>query len=121
MDQAEQMMAQAQQSGQPIPPEMAQQAEQQFQQQQQAVIQKWSAEIEKCRNEVTIDAVMEFLKDEKLRPFALDIETDSTIYPDEMAEKQSRQEFMGAFNTALPALAQAAQMGPEALSMAGGC
>lgn len=120
MDQADQMMAQAQQSGQPIPPEMAQQAEQQFQQQQQAVIQKWSAEIEKCRNEVTIDAVMEFLKDEKLRPFALDIETDSTIYPDEMAEKQSRQEFMGAFNAALPALAQAAQMGPEALSMAGG-
>lgn len=117
---AEQATMQAQQSGQPIPPEMQQQAEAQFQQQQQAIIAKWSAEIQKCRDQVTIDAVMGFLKDEKLRPFALDIETDSTIYPDEMAEKQSRQEFMGAFNAALPALASAAQMGPEALTMAGG-
>lgn len=106
-----------QQQGQPIDP---QQAQQQFEQAQQAIIGKWQPQIKQASEAVTIEAVMEFLKDEKLRPFALDIETDSTIYPDEMAEKQSRQEFMGAFSASMAALQPMFMMGPEAIAVAGG-
>lgn len=97
-----------------------QQAQQQFQEQQQAIIAKWQPQIAKARETVTIDAVMEFLGDEKLRPFVLDIETDSTIYPDENAEKQSRQEFMAAFAGTMAQLQPLMAMGPEAISVAGG-
>lgn len=117
MAKAEQMAMQAQQSGEPIDPA---QAEAQFQQEQQAVLDKWSKLIADCRDEVTIDAVMEFIQNEKLRPFALDIETDSTIYPDEMAEKNSRQEFMVAFSGTMQALMPLFQLGPEAVAVAGG-
>ncbi len=118
------MAQQAQQEAQGMDPaqmqEAAAQAEQQFLQQQEAIVQKWSAKIQECQEEITIDQVMEFLKDEKLRPFALDIETDSTIYPDEMAEKQSRREFMGAFSEAMATMQPMFMMGPEAISVAGG-
>jgi len=103
-----------------VPPEAAQQAQAQFEQQQQAIIAKWSEALAQTRDQVTIDAVMEFIGDEKLRPFALDIETDSTIYPDEMAEKQSRQEFMVAFSNTMQALMPMFQLGPEAVAVAGG-
>lgn len=113
MDKAESML----QQGQQMDPA---QAQQQFEQQQQAIIQKWQGELTKAREAVTIEQVMEFLKDEKLRPFVLDIETDSTIYPDEMAEKQSRQEFMAAFSSAMQGLIPMMAMGPEAIGVAGG-
>ena len=45
---------------------------------------------------VTIEAVDALLKNERLRPFLLEIESDSTIAADEEAEKQSRIEFVGA-------------------------
>lgn len=113
LDQAEAAVDQ----GQEMDP---QEAEQQFQAQQQQIIAKWQQQIEAAGEEVTIDAVNEFLADEKLRPFVLDIETDSTIYPDEMAEKQSRQEFMGAFSSSMQSLIPMFQMGPEAIGVAGG-
>jgi len=121
---AKEAMGQMQQSGQQSDPaqmkQMQQQAEQQFQQAQQQIIGKYAPQIEGAATAVSIDAVMEFLQDEKLRPFVLDIETDSTIYPDEMAEKQSRQEFMGAFAGTLQSLMPLFQLGPEAVSVAGG-
>lgn len=45
---------------------------------------------------VTIEAVEALLKDQRLRPFLLEIESDSTIAADEQAEKQSRIEFITA-------------------------
>jgi hypothetical protein len=53
-------------------------------------------------------------------PFVLDIETDSTIYPDEQMEKASRIEFMNAFQSAMGVVANASTMGPEAVALAGG-
>ena len=121
---AQQAMQQMQQSGEPQDPaemqKMQQQAEQQFNEAQQGIIAKWSDEIEKTQGAVTIDAVMDFLNDEKLRPFVLDIETDSTIYPDELAEKTSRQEFMSAFAGTMQSLLPMFQLGPEAVAVAGG-
>jgi hypothetical protein len=116
-EQAQSMADQARQTGQQIDPE---QAQQQFEQQQQAIIAKWEGQLQQAQDAVTIEAVMGFLGDEKLRPFVLDIETDSTIYPDEVAEKQSRQEFMAAFAGTMAQLQPLMAMGPEAIAVAGG-
>jgi hypothetical protein len=43
------------------------------------------------------DEVIELLRDDRMRGFLIDIETDSTIQPDEDAEKQRRTEFVTAF------------------------
>lgn len=42
------------------------------------------------------DAVVQLLRDDRARGFRIDIETDSTIQPDENQEKQSRIEFLTA-------------------------
>lgn len=79
-----------------------QQAEQQFQA-MQAAAQQSGQELKvppppkpDLSNIVTIEQVDQLLKAENIRPFVLDVETDSTIAPDEQAEKQSRIDFIGA-------------------------
>jgi hypothetical protein len=98
-----QMQAQAQQN-----PEAAQQAAQQLQQPAQEQIQGLQQQIQKLGETVTIDQVMKLLREQKTRPFALDIETDSTIAPDENAQKQRATEFVtavgGFLNQAIPAV-----------------
>lgn len=84
---------------------------------QQAAMQ---ARIASIGMQVTSDQVKEFIRDNKLRPFILDIETDSTVYPDEMAEKSARAEFMSAFSGSMQSLMPMMQMGPEAVAIAGG-
>jgi hypothetical protein len=59
------------------------------------------------------DKVMELLRNDRMRGFRIDIETDSTIQPDENAEKQRRMEFLGAVG---PYMTQAV----EAISKAPG-
>ena len=110
--QGREQLAQAEAQGQQIDPA---QVDQQIQQQLQGLQQQ----IAQAGQQVTIDQVKEFLRDEKLRPFVLDIETDSTVYPDEMAEKGSRAEFMQAFSGSMAALQPMMAMGPEAIAVAG--
>lgn len=83
------LMAQAQQN-----PEEAQQALQQLQQQAQEQVGQIQQQIVELSKTVTIDQVMKLLKEQRLRPFVLDIETDSTIAPDENAQKQRAAEFI---------------------------
>lgn len=45
---------------------------------------------------ITIEKVIALLREQRMRPFVLDIETDSTIQPDENAEKQRRTEYVTA-------------------------
>lgn len=45
---------------------------------------------------VTIEEIDRLLKDQRIRPFVLDVESDSTIAPNEEAEKSSRIEFIKA-------------------------
>ena len=63
-----------------------------------------------------VETVGALLRDQRIRPFTLSIETDSTIQPDEQAEKQSRIEFTTAMGTylreAVPAVQQAPIMAP---------
>lgn len=106
--QAQQMMQQLQ--GQ------AQQAIQQATQQAQQQVQGLQKQIDKLQSRPTIEQVMKLLRDQKIRPFVLDIETDSTIQADEQAEKQSRTEFVtalgGLVNQFTPLLQSEPQAGP---------
>lgn len=88
--QAEQMQAQAQEAAQPI-----------------------QAQLQELSQTVTLDAVMELLRSQRLRPFALEVESDSTIEPDQMAEKQNRTEFMQALGPMLQQGAMALQTVPD--------
>jgi hypothetical protein len=102
---------------------MAQQnpdAAKQLIQQAQAQLQELSQQAQKLQETPTIEDVLDFLKNEKLRPFVLDIETDSTIYPDEMAEKASRAEFLDAFSRSMQGMVQLASLGEQAMALAGG-
>lgn len=64
----------------------------------------------------SLEEVVAFLKNDKARGFTIEIETDSTIQPDEDAEKQRRVEFVtavgGLFQQAAPIVMQAPQLGP---------
>jgi len=72
--------------------EMAQQNPQQAQQIQQQV----QGQIQQLEQTVTLEKIMGLLREQRIRPFVLEIETDSTIQPDEDAEKQRTNEFMAA-------------------------
>lgn len=63
-----------------------------------------------------IGPALQLLRDKALRHFRVDIETDSTVQPNEQAEKEARNEFLtavGSFMTAaLPVLQAAPQLAP---------
>jgi hypothetical protein len=93
-------------------PEQAQQIIEQAQGQVQALL----SQAEKLREIPTVEKIMDLLRDQRLRPFALDIETDSTIEPDENAQKQRATEYLtamgGLLAQAMPALTQMPEAGP---------
>jgi hypothetical protein len=66
-------------------PEMAQQMAAQLEQQ---IVGEAQQQIAKVKETPTVESVVSFLRDQRIRPFVLDIETDSTIQPDEDAHKQ---------------------------------
>lgn len=109
-------MEQAQESGQEVDP---QQAEQMFNEQQQAIISRTQAQLQMIAKEVPIEDVMAFLRDQKARAFAIDIETDSTIMTDELAEKQARGEFLQAFTGASAAVQPLLMAGESGAKLAG--
>lgn len=107
------LQAQAQQN-----PEQAQQMLQQAQQQAQGL----KGQIDKLNETATVEKVMKLLRDQRVRPFVLDIETDSTIAPDENAQKQRATEFItavgGFMNQVVPlvqAMPQAGKVAAESL------
>lgn len=121
--QAKAMIAQAQANPeiQQLVQQNPQQAEQtlaKLEEEAQQQIQQLQSQAMEVQKTVTIDHVMEFLRDNKIRPFVLDIETDSTIFPDEMAEKQARSEFLTAFGTAMQQIAPLVTAVPESASFA---
>lgn len=64
-------------------------------------------------------AAVKLLKDEKLRGFRISVETDSTIEPDQDAEKQSRVEFLTATGQFLTSALPIAQAEPAMLPLLG--
>lgn len=108
--QAKAMAEQAMQSADPNDPQAAQAVQQQVEQGAQPVAQQ----IAELEGQITREDVTAFLRDEKLRPYALDVETDSTIQPNEDAEKQRRTEFLTAITQAMGPIMQLVQAQPEA-------
>jgi len=98
-------------------PQEAQQAQQFAEQKAQQIL----GQIEELKKAVTIDQVMDFLRDQRLRPFTLDIETDSTIAPDENAQKQRATEYVtsmtGLLRELVPAVQNVPQLAPIASEM----
>lgn len=97
--QMQQQAQQAMQSGQ-IPPEQAQQLLASNPQLQQMMAPLSLDELQRLQ-EPTWEEVYQLLKDQKLRSFRIDIETDSTINADEQEEKQARTEFLMQLTTAI--------------------
>lgn len=88
-----------------LPPEVQQQVQQIEQQAQRALAE--------LQSQVTVEQVAELLKSQRLRPFVLDIETDSTIEPDQIAEKMARKEYAEAVAPVIAQGVQAMQLAPE--------
>ncbi len=109
---AHQQIAQAEQAVQQQVQQIAQQAQEQAQGIQE--------QITKLTETVTIEQCMKLLRNNKLRPFILDIETDSTIAADEQAEKQSRTEFVTALSTLVTNFAPLVDSKPGMAPMVGG-
>lgn len=81
--------------------------------QAQQLLQQVETRKQELANTVTIDAVAEMLRSERVRPFILDIETDSTVQPDENAEKARRTEFLTAIGGFIQSAFPIVQAAPE--------
>lgn len=96
LQQQAQMAQQAAQMGQQVPPP--------------------PPEMKKMLQQPAFEEVVQFLRNDKARGFVIEIETDSTIQPDEDAEKQRRMEFVTAIGMLMkeagPMVAQAPPLGP---------
>lgn len=78
-----------------------------------AALQKMSEQAARQKAAEMFKAAIELLRNDKLRGFRIDIETDSLIEPDQQATQQARTELLGAIAQFLPqAIAAGAQM-PE--------
>lgn len=67
----------------------------------------------------TQEQLVQLMKDDGLRSYRIDIETDSTIASDEQAEKQSRQEFVTVLGGMLQQAVPVAQQVPELVPVIG--
>lgn len=76
------------------------------------------AQIDKLGEVPTIEKIMALLREQRMRPFVLDIETDSTIQPDEDAEKQRVTEFTTAIGGFMKEALPLVQTMPQAAPMA---
>jgi hypothetical protein len=91
----------------------------QLQQQAQQIQQELNEQIQGIMEQPSIEKVMQLYRDERMRPFVLDIETDSTIAPDENAQKQRANEFLqavGGFMVQAQPLIQAAPQAAPVLA-----
>lgn len=100
-------------------PEAADQMQQQAQQMLQQLEQQTQAQVDELEQQPTVEKVIALLREQRLRPFILDIETDSTIQADEDAEKQRRSEFLTALGGTLQQLAPMVQAQPQSAGFAG--
>lgn len=94
-------------------------AQQMIEQASQQIAQQIQPQIIKLQQVPTKEEVFEFLKDNRIRPFVLDIESDSTIQPDENAEKTARTEFLGVLGQTMGQLMPLVQADPSAAPFAG--
>jgi hypothetical protein len=91
----------------------------QAQQQLQQMVQTGQASIKKIMEKPTIEQVLHLFGDFRTKCFVLDIETDSTIMPNEQVEKQQRTEFIGVLSQLMPQLSQMIIADPHSANLCG--
>lgn len=91
-----------------------------FIQKQQEIMGQYAPVLRQLGSTVVIEDVMKMLRDEKVRNLVIDIETDSTVMTDEMAEKKSRNDFLTAFNGAAQTIMPLMQAGEAGAKLGGG-
>lgn len=116
MAQVQQISDQAKQAAQSP---QGQQLIQQNPQQAQMMLQQVQGQIQQLQQTVTLEDILELLQEQRTRPFILEIETDSTIQPNEDAEKQRRTEFLTAIGGFISSALPIAQQMPEAAPFIG--
>jgi hypothetical protein len=80
----------------------------------QKAMAAWQAnQAERARKQQEFATACALLKDDVLRCYRIDIEADSTIAPDEQAEKQARTEFVTALGTLITQSAPLVQAMPK--------
>ncbi|MBK1870090.1 hypothetical protein [Taklimakanibacter albus] len=80
----------------------------------QEVHQETQERLNELAETVTIDQVVALLREQRIRPFVLEIETDSTIQADENMEKQRRTEFLSSLAGVIQQLTPLVQAQPAA-------
>lgn len=96
-----------------------QEAQGKLEEKRQAIIANAQAQVQKLAKQPTQDAVFALLREQKTRAFTLDIETDSTIQPDEDAEKQRRTEFLGMLGGVMKQVGEMVVAQPSTAPFAG--
>ena len=69
---------------------------------------------------ITIDAVVQLLRDDEMRGFRIDVETDSMVESDQDAEKKNATEFVTAIGQFLTQLGPVVQVMPPLAPLVGG-
>jgi hypothetical protein len=101
------------------PPDPAMQAfQQQIAQWQQAMQAAMQVQQQNQQKQQQFDAAVALIKQDGVHGFRIDIEADSTIAPDEQAEKKSRVEFMAQFVPFMQQIIPVAQGNPAMAAMA---
>ena len=77
------------------------------------------AKVKKLLEKPTQEEVIALMRDDHLRSYRVDIETDSTVEVDEQAEKETRNEFLGAVGAFLQTALPAAQADKKLMPMLG--
>lgn len=114
----QQMQAMIQQAQQMIADPLAVQQARANPEQAKQMIEAAKAKMQMLEATVTLEKVVELLRSQKLRPFVLEIETDSTIQPDEDAAKQRATEFVTAVGGFMQQAVTAVQSVPEMAPLA---
>lgn len=103
----------------PEDPEQVAQMQQQLQEAQQQIQAKYAPQFQQLQQAVVIEDVMKLVRDQRGRSLIIDIETDSTVMTDELAEKSARSEFLTAFSGAIGATQPLMAAGEKGAKLAG--
>lgn len=107
------------QPGAPAPdPQAAQIAQMQAMAQQQAAMQQWQMQRMQAIQRFMAQ-VEKLLRDDTARSFRIDVESDSTLEPDQQEEKQTAVEFMTAMTQFMETAAPIAGASPESAKLVG--
>lgn len=103
----------------PVPVPQGAQPNPAYAQWQQATAARQQVIQQNAQKQAQFDAACKLIRDDGIRGFKLDIEADSTIAPDEEAEKQSRTEFLKEIVPFLETVTPIAQGNPKMAKLVG--